>query len=111
MRLRELCCTRPGWGVRSLESASSGAAAPPETERAPGARTGGAGALRSPVPDPEQGARTAPAGACAALDLALAAGERATVFLRLCPPDPGAAAAGARPDAQDGASLAMSRRG
>jgi hypothetical protein len=104
MRLRQLCCTRPGWGVRSLRADGGGAVAHPDPERAPGAPPG-------PEQDPEQGARAAPAGARAALDLALAAGEGATLFFRLCPPDPGAAVAGARPDAQAGASLATSRRG
>jgi len=111
MRLRQLCCTRPGWGVCSLGAAGGRAAAPPDPERAPGARAGGAGAPAGPEPDPEQGARAAPAGARAAVDLALAAGERAARFFRLCPPDAEAAAAGARPDAQAGASLAASRRG
>ncbi|KAK9825400.1 hypothetical protein WJX81_000447 [Elliptochloris bilobata] len=70
LRMRQLSCTRPGWGVCSLQAAGS---APPAQETL----KPGNSALQP----------AAPARASEALDAALGAGERAALFFRLHPPD------------------------
>lgn len=78
LRLRQLSCTRPGWALRSLRT--SGGAAPSTDSLA-------SDALDPGVPQtPDTGVYAmAPAGASEALDLALAAGERAALFFCLRP--------------------------